>query len=185
MNYCPERKLAFIMPTKTGTSTLEHFLSIWGTAKLDGNRHRLYKDIINSNPELKAYTFFGFYRDPLDRFLSICRHMYKVDKNLFYLGFPDSVYDNYVDTFYDELEKISYMAVPQVKWLQDVQLLDYRNYSQEILKLARIFNQSKVEMKVLNSTPKFQSTISQKVIDFVQSYYADDYRLGRERGLLK
>jgi len=185
MYYDEQRKLAFVMPSKTGSTALEHFFKLWGVQSLSTNRHMFYDEAINAKPELATYKTYGFFRDPLDRFLSICRYIYimNLHEDSEGNGYPDNIYDRYLDTFPNKLLPQSYLGAKQVAWLKNAELLDYRNYEMEILKVARMFEQTKVTMVKANETPPCDVVPSQRVIDFVQSYYADDYRLAKERRL--
>lgn len=186
MHYCQQRKIAFVMPAKTGTTTFEHFLKLWELESVNGNRHIFYYEALDIKPDLADYKFIGFFRNPLERFLSICRYVYLTPSQKFskFVDYPDDIYESYIDTVQNSVNSKMYISSPQVQWLQNADLLDYRNYEMEILKVARMFEQTKVTMIKANGTPPCNVVPSQRVIDFVQSYYEDDYRLGRERGLL-
>lgn len=73
---------------------------------------------------------------------------------------------------------------PQIAWLANAEIMDFNNYTAEILRVARMFDVKQVNLAVNNWTDSGAEVPSQRVIDYIQSTYADDYRLGRERGLL-
>lgn len=189
MYYSPEYKLAFVMPPRTGTTMLSSFLKQQNLPFIGVNRHIKPADFNIDGAD--QYKFCGFYRNPLDRFLSLLRHLQQqsnpallkiagTDAN----GFKSLDYDQLLELFPQFQKIFSAYFSPQIDWLVNAETLDFNNYVPEFLRVARMLNVSKVYVAIMNDTEKPDVAPSQKVIDYVQSYYADDYRLGRERGLL-
>lgn len=192
MYYDPIRKIAFVMPPRTGSTTFSNLLKSWGVPNLlSTNKHA--KPNESGIENLNDYTFYGFYRNPLDRFLSLLRflqqmpEMARLTSSL--IGINQKEFENLslndlIDNFPKYENIFPFYFNSQCKWLENSVALDFNNYAAEILRVARMFGVTQVNLAVNNWTNNFQETTPQKVIDFVQSYYADDYSLGRERGLL-
>lgn len=178
------------MPPRTGTTTFAALLINWGAMRGQG-KHIKPSDV--NLEDFDTYVKYGFFRNPLDRFLSLLRHMqqtYSAQENITTAlnMTPEQIqalsYDQLIDLFpfYEKISSFYYS--PQVDWLANANLLDHSCYHESILRVARMFDIKKLQIGTLNATVNSGVQPSQKVIDFVQSYYADDYRLGRERGLL-
>lgn len=195
MYYDTQRKLAFVMPPRTGTTMFSRLLTEWGVT---AHQHKHCKPPEAQIDGLNEYVIYGFFRDPLDRYLSLVRYfqmsvekpeIIKVAKEKFAnVGLTieqvvNASYDDFVD-FPETNLAVPFYFDPQVDWLANAQLLDFNNYTQEVLRVARMLGQNQVQIGVLNDSPQSNEIPSQKVIDYVQLRYADDYRLGRERGLL-
>lgn len=191
MYYDTQRKLVFAMPPRTGTTMLGRLLKEWGLRFYATTAHEKPS---NQNIEgFETFQVYGFFRDPLDRFLSLLRFMQK--KSDEWQVIRDSMglsaeqiqamnYDQLLDEFPKYENAIDIYFKPQFYWLESAELLDFNNYTTETLRVARMLGQTKVYVGIVNETDNPGVAPSQKVIDFVQSYYVDDYRLGRERGLL-
>lgn len=166
-------------------------LTQWGLPLAGEGKHKKPSEVQLDN--IEQYTSYGFFRDPVDRFLSILRHMqqqYSAYKGLVKdIGLASNQikllgYDELVDLFPKYENTFPFFMHTQTAWLANAQLLDYRNYVPEILRVARMLDVTQVYVEIMNETENPGIAPSKKVIDFVQSQYADDYRLGRERGLL-
>lgn len=179
MHVCTDKKILFAMPPRTGSTSFEKILVDWGLQKIDGNRHIFPSEL----PSIyNDYKIIGFYRNPLDRFistLSFRKILMRPDPNTFTVN----DYVNFVNNFVNSKEIKKYLFAKQIDWLATAEILDFNQYDKEILKVARLLGQTQVTVPKLNlsfnDVPR-----SQVLIDFVQSYYADDYRLAQERGLL-
>ena len=139
------------------------------------------------------YQIYGFFRNPLDRFLSLVRYAqqeftkfekFNTDAGMSADEIKLLTYDQFFDNFSKFNSFVPFYFDPQVEWIANANLLDFNNYNAEILRVARLLDITQVEIAKHNWTENSEEQPLQKVIDFVQSYYADDYRLGRERGLL-
>jgi hypothetical protein len=76
----------------------------------------------------------------------------------------------------------------QVHWLdfQDMQLLDFRNYNQEVKKLASILDINIGEVSVGNPSLKIEHLdhLSKDDIQEIKDYYAEDYLFFKNRGII-
>lgn len=194
MYYYAEKKLAFAMPPRTGSTMFNRLLLEWGAKALNPDRHAKPSEVIISEP----HTIYGFFRDPLDRYLSMVRYFRAIIDKWYILvtnpNYFNSVgmtaeeiqqitYDQFID-FPVEGAVVKYYKDPQIDWLANAELLNFNNYRPEVLRVARMFDVKEVTISLLNDSEKTNEQPSQRVIDYVRSFYAEDYRLGRERGLL-
>lgn len=187
MYYDSQRKLAFVMPPRTGSTMFDYLLSQWGLES-DKNRHLKPKNVKIEN--FNEYVVYGFFRNPEDRFLSLLRsfqqkyaNFKKIQESI---GIPSDEfksfnYDQLVDCFDKYCNSLPFFFHSQTEWLSDAQLLDFNNYTNEILRVAKMLNVSSVYIGKMNESQKTNEIPSQRVIDFVRSQYADDYRLWKER----
>lgn len=183
-----KRKLIFVMPTKTGTHTLFDLFQSWGGKQVSEDFHLRIEDASEYIPDINSYTAYGFFRNPLERFLSAVRYLKQgyswKELNFSLQELYDAKYDFFVDQFDLYNQAIPRYLDPQVAWLQNVNALDFSKFDLEVLKIARMIGISKVSIPVLNSTVPRAEVPSAKVIDFVNSYYAEDFRFGKKLGLL-
>ena len=194
MYYDTQRKLAFVFPPRTGTTMFSRLLTDWGVAVYN-NKHT--KPSEAQIDRFNEYVVYGFFRNPLDRYLSLVRYfqmsiqkptVIEAAKEKFAnVGLTveqviNASYDDFVD-FPETNLAVPFYFDPQVYWLANAQLLDFNNYTQEVLRVARMLGQNQVQIGVLNDSPQSNEIPSQKVIDYVKSRYADDYRLAKERRL--
>lgn len=179
------------MPPRTGTTMFGTLLAQWNIPLAGKTKHSKPSEIQLDG--LEQYAIYGFFRDPVDRFLSMLRYMQQkygawdkllADVEMSSEQFKALNYDQLVDLFPKYQNSFPFYFHSQTAWLENAQLLDYRNYVPEILRVARMLDVTQVHVGVMNETDNAGITPSQKLIDFVQAQYADDYRLGRERGLL-
>lgn len=184
MYYDAQRKLAFVFPIRTGSTTFYEILKNVGLSSVSGEKHILIQDALIKMPELKDYSIYGFFRDPVDRFLSIKRYLFQLVKQQVELTHPKGM-EFLVNEDYENavLEMPGYFS-KQIEWLNGATLLDFKNYNLEVLKVMKMLDIKQVTIAVNHWTENSNEIPSQRVIDFVQAQYADDYRLGRERGLL-
>lgn len=191
MYYDTQRKLAFVMPPRTGTTTFENLLTSWGAQLVAPSKHSKPSEVQFDG--FSPQETYGFYRDPLDRFLSLFRYMRNRIHEWDFVTIPSGISANQIaESNDDELLELfpkyntlihNYFDL-QNDWLANATALDFNNYTVEVLRVARMFDVKQVNLAVHNWTENAGVTPSQKLIDFVQAQYADDYRLGRERGLL-
>jgi hypothetical protein len=171
------KKIIIFLNPKTGTTTLCHLYKDFELLINDHNHctfntfRKVYSDIPN---DLSEYTFFCFYRDPIERFLSSFISFTKlvVKQEISILDFIKDLNDD-----------VSITMKKQIEWLdhKDLVLLDYRNYSNEIRKLGitaehiPVTNTSK-RLKLLFPTHEERHTI--------REYYMDDYKFFETKNIL-
>jgi hypothetical protein len=194
MYYDAQRKLAFVMPPRTGTTMFSQLLKSWGVPEIGNSRHSKPSEVTIT----ELHTLYGFFRDPLDRYISLVRY-YKMiiaepsmrksnEENFAKFGMTVAdvqalTYAQFID-FAAQGVTVTFYMHPQTDWLANAQLLNFNNYTQEILRVAKMLGQTQVRVGKLNESTPSDEVPSQRVIDYVQARYSDDYRLGRERGLL-
>lgn len=194
MYYDAQRKLAFVMPPRTGTTMFSQLLKSWDVPEIGNSRHSKPSEVTITEP----HTLYGFFRDPLDRYMSLVRY-YKMiiteptmrksnEENLAKFGMTIAdlqalTYEQFID-FAAQGVTVTFYMHPQTDWLANAQLLNFNKYTQEVLRVAKMLGQTQVRVGKLNESMPSNEIPSQRVIDYVQARYTDDYRLGRERGLL-
>ena len=182
------------MPPRTGSTSLTKLLNEWG-AKLavpenEGGKHCFIKDAIKRMPELAEYKFYGFMRNPVDRYVSLLRYLQQgrqVPIIANDLGVPEkqigstppSTLHRLLLPKFDEFILKRYF-IAQTAWLNGAELLNFENYDLELLKIARLLGKTRVTIPRLNGTIH-NETISDDIKDFVRHYYADDCALWKER----
>lgn len=187
MRYCHERKLAFFFPSRTGGVTLASYFNYWLIPELKPHSYD-FKDtedfskasidmrhIFPSNgekyvPEVKNYKRYMFFRDPLTRFASICMR-YKV--------YDREVTINRVVKNFDQY-KNHILFAPQIKYYDNVEVLDFNNYEAEVKKIGAMFGYTNFDVYKHNSHPHKRIDLTDEVKELVRSHYADDYKLGKE-----
>lgn len=187
MRYCHERKLAFFFPSRTGGVTLTNYFNYWMVPVLNPTvyewkasdfpednsvkvRHIFPKEAEKFIPEIKDYKRYIFFRNPLTRFASMCSKYKQIDPNVTIARIV-KYFDNY---------KNSLFFAPQIKYYDNVELLDFDNYELEVKKIGAMFGRTDFTIYKYNSHPYFKSQLTDEVKDFVKLVYAEDYKLGKE-----
>lgn len=174
MEYCPKRKLAFFFPARTGSTTFEYFLRSWGTKDPVLNhqkytRHWTPKEVFDARPDLSSYQRYGFFRNPLSRFISAARQIKKMS--------PHYVVGKDIK---DYPKIFSIMFVQQYIFLEGGNVLDFDNYEDEINKVGRLFGQTKIVVPKTNSSEKVRLFIPDDIEDFVREFHKEDYKFAKE-----
>lgn len=194
MFFNKQTKQAFIFPTKVGTMTIRHFLgSVGWHGKME--HHATLDELLVQYPALSDYTVFGFFRDPVLRFESAILHIKQF--KTFHSHFTSLLASNGIDksveeVTYDDVASIDgiveqhypLLFKPQSFWLANpkVTVLDFKNLESE---LRRITGNVDTPMKRWNTSSDFgRQQITQSVIDFVRTKYADDYELAAQNNIV-
>lgn len=174
MMFSKEREMVFLMPPRTGTTTLSSKLRELGFLGSnlvgEGNpnpRHLTYEFVIRNYPEFKNYKFYGFFRDPEDRFLSVLNFC-NADKQMFNSMFSKVFLDNWVCF----RPQVDFLVYPKVV------VLNFKNFQQE---LETIFGKDCIKTPVLklNSVSK-TAVVNSDLKQYIQHMYKEDYELGEK-----
>lgn len=187
MILCKTRKICILGPTKTGSSTLSYiFKDVPLDFKSDlSSQHYTYKDYVEKNivsdEELKTYTFYSFYRNPIERFFSAARGVRRegyvmslqrlmdisyIDpvRQLEFIGEPS--YKTLTSECQSRLEKIPernmfhpYASIffKQKHWLDipaKIVLLDFNDFTNQAKMLLSLFDVTDVEIPIRNPSIK-------------------------------
>lgn len=182
---------AFVFPPKCGTFTTITFLRFCGWDTL-GTSHAFTEEFINKYPNLKNCRIYSWFRDPVKRFESSILHVKQkahyrpileqvlLEQNI-HETFQTVTYEQLVDIFPIISERCDTVFAPQSKWYTspNVEPLNFDNMEAELRRITGNFESPFEKSNV--STEFGRSVITQKVIDFVRSHYAEDYALAKDR----
>jgi hypothetical protein len=183
-------KIAFVLPTKTGSTALRCYLKEYGFFRLQ-EKHGTVDELIKLYPNLVNYSIYGFFRNPLERFESGILYAKQhrvfsqvVAKRVANLGITKSLeeisYEEIINNFLKLFGENLILFNPQVNWLKHpkVTALDYHNMQAELTRVVATFDEP---MPVMNKSNDFgRSIITDKVKNFVRDYYAADYQFAKD-----
>ena len=169
MRYCDTRKLIFFFPARTGSTTFDYLLEEFGTKRIrDMHRHEFPKTILEAYPKFADYKRYGFFRNPLDRFISAVKH---IKKN------PHPMMEGISFKDYPRVADPKFFA-KQVDTLEGCELLDFDNYDAEIAKIADLFGYKRtLFIPKSNTSSDVTVEVDNDTTEFVRDYYAGDYKL--------
>lgn len=190
MVFDKRRKIAFVLPTKTGSTSLRCYLREYGFFRLK-EKHGTVDELTKLYPNLVNYSIYGFFRNPLERFESAILYCKQsripssiVKSKIVEIGINKSLeeisYDEVVDNFLKLLDKNLILFYPQVNWLKHPKVitLDYHNMQAELTRIIATFDEP---MPAMNKSNNFgRSVITDKVRAFVRDYYAADYQFAKD-----
>jgi len=183
MYFSKEKKLCLYEPPKTGTRTAQAFLRSVGWHFLAPD-HGFPEDYLKAHPNLYNYKAFAFFRNPLDRFISLIlfvkqhysSNIKTKDKNI-----KDYSYEEFVNSFDVIKSHIPILSAAQSCWMThpNTEVLNFDNYEAEIRRISGDYTNPVI---IKNKSTDFgRSVVTQKVIDFVRQEYAADYALAKDR----
>jgi hypothetical protein len=206
MIFNKDKLRCLFLPPKNGTFTARAFL----IDNADGSQHsgwHTYTDFhhsvvhqypevaIGKYPNLKNYKHYAFVRNPVDRFVSAILHvkyMYVpyihniIDKHSLDTTVKHMTYEQVIDCI-DDFKSISDLSSlvfePQINWLSlpSVELLDFDNYENEIRRISDFHNAEERPLVIAHKRNNFgESVVTNKVIEFVETEYAEDCKIWRE-----
>lgn len=212
-----QKKIVIFLTPKTGTYTLCKTFCDKGLDEC-GHNHENYTAfdaLSRRNPDKygdpSEYTKYAFYRDPVERAVSMLRYIKRWRTHDFFHAFygneikMSSFEDNPYEDLSPELkalnDSVSLIEVfrkmthhrdnvyrKQVHWLDfpDMQLLDFKQYNQEVQKLAdRLCINNINEVSIGNPSLKIEHLdyLSQDDIEEIKEYYTEDYKYFKDRGI--
>lgn len=197
MIFNKEKLKCLFFPPKNGTITAYDFLQDLGwyfhPSKHYSFMHSYPDTMIKRYPNLNNYEIYVFIRNPLNRFVSsilYLKRMYGkklnkiIEENKLNTTVDKLTYDEFINLFEKIKKSYDFFDVifkPQFKWvsLQNIKLLDFCNYELELRKVSGNYTNPII---LKNASTDFgKSVVTENVIDFVRSYYAEDYALARDR----
>jgi hypothetical protein len=179
-----EHRVVILYPHKTGTHTIRNILKDHGKIPyiryVGDNNHPSLEQLRFARPEVPdilEYDVYAFYREPVEKFLSFMAY----NQRHFAL-IPTPTVMDYVMEYG--------IFAPQVRWLThptvNINLLDYEKFETELRGLLRkIGIPDSVPIPHLNSSPlkKKPADITQEEIDFIKSWYPEDYAFFDSKGI--
>jgi hypothetical protein len=162
MMFCRNRKIAFVLVPKCGSTTLRYLLNRHGFSPVTGAalspvelNHLTYRRCAEKYPNIKNYKVYGVFRDPIDRYVSGINHSNKFDEN-------------------------SVIFKPQVEWLdaKNITVIKLNNLNEEI---KNVFTDSTIQLPHLNKAKQNKITkITDEIVEFVKHKYAADYQFAKD-----
>ena len=218
MIICTKNKVAIFLSPKTGTFSLfrgfkEHNLYRCEHAHSNYTSFQRMAETDENIGDPSQYRLFCFYRDPMDRALSMLRHIKRRKCHEMF----HSIYGNQVkisalgnNTYFglspelrklnddtrmiDVFRKMKYHRdityKKQVHWLDhpaNIEYLNFKNFNEEFLMLANLLGIEHVRAPVTNVSIKVEPYIdylSPEEEQEIRDYYKEDYDFMREKGLL-
>lgn len=182
-----EHKIAFLLPAKTGTTTLTKFFKNAKNAVVFESVHLLPDKALEIEPKLREYTVYSFLRNPAERFISgllMFKEHYFID-NLINAFLKDGIadYKNFIDVNYtrNKYKLIESLFYPQARYFNgglNVVALDFDNYEVELRRVTQGLGLDDVEIGWENeSAHDSKKAMAKKVVSFVKTEYAEDCAL--------
>jgi len=173
-------KTAFVMPPKNGTTSLVTFLRKLDFRFVPNKKfqitnlgHPFPKDLIEIHPNLANYVIYGFFRNPLDRYLSIVKMYKRLGKIITSSHFTEADENGF---------KLSAeLTARQVEWFDQPNIapLDFDNYEAEVKAIGERHGRPDLPVPRLNVS-KFDVEITPDIEKFVREYYAADYQFAKD-----
>jgi len=182
-------QVAFVLPTRCGSTSVKAFLESAGFSQvrhelLPTHHHVKYSEAVKLYPNLAKYKKYGVFRDPFDRFMSTVNYLL-TGKPLISLGefleFFEKRSDSHLDIF----------KTPQVEWLahEDIQVVKFEELE---TKVPIIVNHSD-KFPHLNSSDDGKNfsdryyeimgidkdKFHKELKGFVEAHYAADYTFSK------
>jgi hypothetical protein len=173
-------KTAFVLPPKTGTTSLVLYLR-----KLDFKfvpdkdfsisniKHPFTRDMVDLHPNLANYSLYGFFRDPLSRYVSILRMYKKLGKTL--------TKEHFASPEQQDEKLPAEILGRQVDWLDypNMTVLDFEKFNEEVKAFGERYGHSDTPVPKLNAS-SMAVDVTDDIKQFVRDYYAADYALAKD-----
>jgi len=173
-------KTAFVLPPKNGTTSLMVFLRKLDFKYVPNKNfeitnigHPFPNDLVKIHPNLLNYTVHGFFRNPLDRYVSIVK-MYMRLGQLITPG-------HFINPKNDESKLPNELLARQIEWFDHpkISVLDFDNYENEVVQIGKTYGYSDLPVPKLN-VGKFAVEVTSEIEEFVRDYYAADYQFAKD-----
>lgn len=175
------------MPPRTGTTSLAKILKGIGFVSTTGHHSFLHETKHISGLEIRKV--YGFFRNPLDRFLSALAFLKTNDAFLWRMEanlkvakekFNTMEPEDYVKRFYDIYKIFPSFFYPQHLWLEGAEVLDFNNFNDEVNRVLAPLTDMKFEIPILNVGIN-KPVPTEATAKFVKYFYAADYQFGQSR----
>lgn len=199
-----ERKIAIFLTPKTGSTSLHTLLS-QANPTVCKHKHTTIKEFQQqyNTLDIQGYSFYGFYRDPVDRFISALNQIKarSIKQYFLRLGVAESAITQ--ESISEELlEKLGQFTIerhvgqsgyggnvlfqPQINWLDlpEINLLNFASYEQEATKLATLFGIDPIVIPTENQTTLVETIPSVEQRDLIVAAYSADYEFLASKGIL-
>jgi len=179
MLFHKDKQIAFVLNPKSGSTSARAFLLSLGMNHVptDENEYiiarvHLAPDVAFSKyPNLTTYKTYGFFRNPLDRFMSGINNIHeKVELKNFAKLFDKNYFPHT-------------LFRPQTDWLNypNVTTLDFDNYKAEMGNIAAMLDAAGQYPKKINVTKNvYKQEPTPEIEAFVREKYAVDYQFAKD-----
>jgi hypothetical protein len=190
-----DKKVAFLLPAKTGSTTVLNYLKHSSLQKtITEERHLYLSEALDQFPQIKEYKVYCFVRNPAKRFASFL--MMQLDKqpiknliNVFKKDIKQGYFDFMGAYFLNNRYSYNYrLSAPQVNYFGEANViaLDFDDFDAELKKATQDLGIGPAEIKHSGRRDyESEGVDKQKLVDWVMPFvkveYADDCRLWEER----
>ena len=199
-----KQKIIILMIPKTGTTSIRVMFDSFhenGTVISEQYGHTRYDHIarIGNIKDLESYKIYGFYREPIARFVSTFKYLQKELKDTRYPArnkmileaFPSDtikVKDVLAAIIARKEAPILDIFDPQIDFLRDdVILLDFEKYEDNVRMLLDQFGLDSsipiIKQNVTNSS-EYIKDLSQEDLETIREYYKEDYAFFERHGIV-
>lgn len=202
------------MVPKTGTFTLYNLF--YGKIDVCGHNHEHLKrfEMISKKDgsfgSPLAYTMYAFYRNPVERAVSMLRYIKRWRTHNFFHSFYGDTFrmscleENEYESLSPEMKKLNdevrlidvfrkmtYLRDnvyrKQVHWLdcEHINLLNFDDYDNELRKLSDLLEINITEVSIYNPSIKidYLDQLSTEEVDEIKEYYKEDYDFFNKKGI--
>lgn len=193
MIFFEEKKIAFVFPAKTGSTTAMNFLlqsKLKMTVSDAVKKHLTPKEAKDKYPILKDFVFYSFLRNPVERFVSaltVSAHEPQF-KKLITIGSenPSEKADDFLNVLYERNRHLvpQIFFKPQSEYFDssDIVALDFDNYESELRRASAGLGLENVILNTENKT-NYENAGANKnnlikwLTPYVKKKYAKDFEL--------
>lgn len=181
-----------MLPPKIASRSLLTLASYYSPSRgiiILSNGHRHLSEIDSLLPIDKSKCIiYSFYRNPLDRFISLYKYCVLMNENN-YAIYRDLSVSSFIELLYDYIHNyVSYpmldLGTPQTCFMDDTTiLLDVINIDTEIQKVQKAWNVPSVPLCSINKSVEAKVNLSKENINNIKQLYASDYAFFKSRDI--
>lgn len=197
MIFFEDQKIAFVFPAKTGSTTAIDFLSqssvkVFVSETID--QHLTSEEAKAKYPALADFTFYSFFRNPVERFvsaLSMSADMLPI-KKLMAIGSSNLAkgVDDFINVYFERNKHLTprIFYKPQIDYVNclNVVALDFDNYEAELKKASQSLG---VENAVIDKKRKTnyeeigvnKENLMKWLTPYVKKNYSEDCKFWAEK----
>lgn len=190
MLFRKDKQIAFVLPTRCGSTSTKHFLESVGFSQvkhpdLPIHHHIKYSEAVRVYPNLRGYKKYGVFRNPVERFVSTVDYLLT--------GKPFVSPEEFLDFFNKNPDHpLDIFRRPQVEWLDhdDIEVIQFEGLVEGVLSAVGGSSKDFPHLNSSSSAKTFSSQyyeimgvdvseLNRQVEEFVRDYYAIDYKFSK------